>query len=109
MTPPKTIAFFGLGNTGVPKAARLAADSLGLAVYDMRSLVLARKLAAGMALGLIAKNASNVANFGYSVGALTPLADCVSGTWGKAEVGFGGKADQAEVSRPSEESNGVML
>jgi 3-hydroxyisobutyrate dehydrogenase-like beta-hydroxyacid dehydrogenase len=105
MTPTKKIAFVGLGNMGAPMAARLAASGLWVAVYDMRSRVLARKFAAGMALGLIAKYLSTVANFGYSIDALTPLADCVSRTWGKAVVAIGGEADQTEVARLSEESN----
>jgi 3-hydroxyisobutyrate dehydrogenase len=71
--------------------------------------VLTRKFCTGMALGLIAKDVSIAANFGRSIGALTPLADCVSDIWGKAEAQVGGKADQTEVARLWEEANGVTL
>ena len=71
--------------------------------------VLTRKFGTGMALGLIAKDVSIAANFGRSIGAMTPLADCVSDIWGKAEAEVGGKADQTEVARLWEESNGVTL
>ena len=71
--------------------------------------VLTRKFATGMALGLIAKDVNIAANFGRSIGAMTPLADCVSEIWGKAEAEVGGKADQTEVARLWEESSGVTL
>ncbi len=71
--------------------------------------VLTRKFATGMALGLIAKDVSIAAKFGHSIGALTPLADCVSEIWGKAVVEVGGKADQTEVARLWEDANGVTL
>ncbi len=71
--------------------------------------VLTRKFGTGMALGLIAKDVSIAANFGRSIGALTPLADCVADIWGKAEAQVGGKADQTEVARLWEEANGVTL
>jgi 3-hydroxyisobutyrate dehydrogenase len=71
--------------------------------------VLTRKFATGMALGLIAKDVSIAANFGHSIGALTPLADCVSAIWGKAAAEIGANADQTEVARLWEESNGVTL
>ena len=109
MTPTTTLALVGPGSMGVPLAARLAASGLGLAVHGMRSQVLTRKFAARMALGLIAKKASNVANIGYSIGALTPLADCVSRTWGKAVVAVSCESDKTEAARLSKESNGVTL
>lgn len=71
--------------------------------------VLTRKFGSGMALGLIAKDVAIAANFGRSIGAMTPLADCVSDIWGKAVVEVGGKADQTEVARLWEECNGVTL
>ena len=71
--------------------------------------VLTRDFATGMALGLIAKDVTIAASVGRSVGAMTPLADCVSEIWGKAEAEVGGKADQTEVARLWEESNGVTL
>ncbi len=71
--------------------------------------VLTRKFATGMALGLIAKDVSIAANFGHSIGAMTPLADCVSAIWGKAVAEIGANADQTEVARLWEESNGVTL
>lgn len=71
--------------------------------------VLTRDFATGMALGLIAKDVRIAANFGRSIGAMTPLADCVADIWGRAEVEVGGKADQTEVARLWEESNGVTL
>lgn len=71
--------------------------------------VLTRKFGTGMALGLIAKDVRIASNFGHSIGALTPLADCVSDIWGKAEAEVGGTADQTEVARLWEASNGVTL
>ena len=71
--------------------------------------VLTHKFATGMALGLITKDVSIAANFGHSIGAMTPLADCVRDLWGKAEAKFGTKADQTEVARLWEEGNGVRL
>jgi 3-hydroxyisobutyrate dehydrogenase len=71
--------------------------------------VLTRNYATGMALGLIAKDVRIAATFGHSIGAMTPLADCVADIWGKAEAEVGGKADQTEVARLWEESNGVTL
>jgi 3-hydroxyisobutyrate dehydrogenase len=71
--------------------------------------VLTRKFATGMALGLIAKDVSIAANFGRSIGAMTPLADCISQIWHQAEVEIGGDADQTEVARLWEEGNGVTL
>jgi 3-hydroxyisobutyrate dehydrogenase len=71
--------------------------------------VLTHKFGTGMALGLIAKDVAIAANFGRSIGAITPLADCVSDLWGKAEARFGAKADQTEVARLWEEGNGVRL
>jgi 3-hydroxyisobutyrate dehydrogenase len=71
--------------------------------------VLTREFATGMALGLIAKDVAIAASFGRSIGAMTPLADCVADIWGKAEAEVGGKADQTAVARLWEESNGVTL
>lgn len=71
--------------------------------------VLTRNFTTGMALGLIAKDVSIAADFGRSIGVMTPLADCVCDIWGKAEAEVGGKADQTEVARLWEESSEVML
>jgi 3-hydroxyisobutyrate dehydrogenase len=71
--------------------------------------VLTRKFATGMALGLIAKDVSIAANFGHSIGATTPLADCVRDIWGKAAAEIGANADQTEVARLWEKGNGVPL
>jgi 3-hydroxyisobutyrate dehydrogenase len=71
--------------------------------------VLTRKFATGMALGLIAKDVSIAANFGKSIGAMTPLADRVCEIWGQAEATIGGNADQTEVARLWEQGNGVRL
>ena len=40
MAPIKTIAFVGLGNMGMPMAARLAAAGFSLALYDKRDDVM---------------------------------------------------------------------
>jgi 3-hydroxyisobutyrate dehydrogenase len=71
--------------------------------------VLTRNFGTGMALGLIAKDVRIAASFGHSIGAMTPLADCVADIWGKAEAEVGGKADQTEVARLWEESSVVTL
>jgi 3-hydroxyisobutyrate dehydrogenase len=71
--------------------------------------VLTRKFATGMALGLIAKDVSIAANFGHSIGAITPLADCVRDIWGKAAAEIGANADQTEVARLWEKGNGIEL
>jgi len=71
--------------------------------------VLTHKFATGMALGLIAKDVSIAADFGHSIGAMTPLADCIRDIWGKAEVKIGGNADHTEVARLWEEGNGIRL
>jgi 3-hydroxyisobutyrate dehydrogenase len=71
--------------------------------------VLTRKFATGMALGLIAKDVSIAANFGHSIGAMTPLADCVRDIWGKAAAEIGANADQTEVARLWEKGNGIEL
>ena len=71
--------------------------------------VLTHKFATGMALGLIAKDVAIAADFGRSIGAITPLADCVSDIWGKAVAEVGAKADQTEVARLWEKGNGITL
>jgi 3-hydroxyisobutyrate dehydrogenase len=71
--------------------------------------VLTHKFATGMALGLIAKDVSIAANFGHSIGAMTPLADCVRDIWRKAATEIGVNADQTEVARLWEKGNGVRL
>ncbi len=71
--------------------------------------VLTHKFATGMALGLIAKDVSIAANFGRSIGAMTPLADRVREIWIKAEAEIGGNADQTEVARLWENGNGITL
>lgn len=71
--------------------------------------VLTHKFATGMALGLIAKDMSIAANFGHSIGAMTPLADRVRDVWVEAEAKFGANADQTEVARLWEEGNGIQL
>ncbi len=71
--------------------------------------VLTHNFATGMALGLIAKDVRIAATFGHSIGVMTPLADCVSDIWAKAEAEVGGKADQTEVALLWEESSGVTL
>ncbi len=71
--------------------------------------VLTRKFGTGMALGLIAKDVGIAADFGHSVGAATPLADCVRDIWrrGVSEVGF--DADQTEIAKLWEKAAGVTL
>ena len=71
--------------------------------------VLTRKFSTGMALGLIAKDVSIAADFGRSIGAMTPLADCLSRIWRQAEAEIGGNADQTEIAKLWEKSNGVTL
>jgi 3-hydroxyisobutyrate dehydrogenase len=71
--------------------------------------VLTRKFSTGMALGLIAKDVRIAADFGHSIGAMTPLADRVCDVWGRAEAEIGGAADQTEVARLWETANGVKL
>jgi 3-hydroxyisobutyrate dehydrogenase len=71
--------------------------------------VLTHKFATGMTLGLIAKDVSIAAKFGHSIGAMTPLADCVCEIWGKAEVEIGANADHTEVARLWEKGNGIRL
>ena len=71
--------------------------------------VLTRKFSTGMALGLIAKDVAIAANFGHSIGAMTPLADCLSRIWRQAEAEIGGNADQTEITKLWEKSNGVTL
>jgi 3-hydroxyisobutyrate dehydrogenase len=71
--------------------------------------VLTHKFATGMALGLIAKDVSIAANFGHSIGAMTPLADRIREIWVRAEAEIGGNADQTEVVRLWENDNGITL
>lgn len=71
--------------------------------------VLTHKFATGMALGLIAKDVGIAADFGKSIGAVTPLADRVLEIWRKGEAEFGPRADQTEIARLWEEGNGIKL
>lgn len=71
--------------------------------------VLTHNFTTNMALGLIAKDVSIAADFGRSIGAITPLADRVKEIWCTAADKFGGKADQTEVARLWEEGNGIRL
>lgn len=71
--------------------------------------VLTHKFSTGMALGLIAKDVSIAANFGHSIGAMTPIADRVKEVWAKAETEIGGHADHTEVARLWEAGNAVTL
>jgi hypothetical protein len=73
MMPMSTIAFVGLRKMGA--AMLIAVGGFALATYDMRPQVLARRFNAGVMLDLPAKQVSTVANFGYLIGALTPLAN----------------------------------
>ena len=61
--------------------------------------VLTRNYTTGMTLGLIAKDVAIAAKFGHAVGAMTPLVDCVSGLWNRAEAEIGGRADQTEIAK----------
>jgi 3-hydroxyisobutyrate dehydrogenase len=71
--------------------------------------VLTHKFETGMALGLIAKDVSIAANFGHSIGAMTPIADRVKEVWGRAEAEIGGKADHTEVARLWEAGTAITL
>jgi len=71
--------------------------------------VLTRKFSTGMALGLIAKDVGIAADFGRSIGAMTPLADCLSQIWRQGEREIGGAADQTEIAKLWEKANGVTL
>jgi 3-hydroxyisobutyrate dehydrogenase len=71
--------------------------------------VLTRKFGSGMALGLIAKDVSIAADFGHSIGAMTSIVDCVRDVWCKAVAEVGYNADQTEVARLWEKSNGIEL
>jgi 3-hydroxyisobutyrate dehydrogenase len=71
--------------------------------------VLTRKFSTGMALGLIAKDVGIAADFGRSIGAMTPLADCLSRIWRQAEAEIGGNADQTEIAKFWEKRDGVTL
>jgi 3-hydroxyisobutyrate dehydrogenase len=71
--------------------------------------VLTRNFATGMALGLIAKDVGIAADFGHSIGAMTPLADCLRQIWRQAESEFGPDADQTEIAKLWEKSSGVTL
>jgi 3-hydroxyisobutyrate dehydrogenase len=71
--------------------------------------VLTHKFATGMALGLIAKDVAIAAEFGKSIGAITPLAERVLEIWRKGEAEIGPRADQTEIARLWEEGNGVRL
>jgi 3-hydroxyisobutyrate dehydrogenase len=71
--------------------------------------VLTRKFATGMTLGLIAKDVAIAADFGRSIGAMTPLADRLSEIWHQGETEIGPDADQTEIAKLWEKSNGVTL
>jgi 3-hydroxyisobutyrate dehydrogenase len=61
--------------------------------------VLTREFATGMALGLIAKDVGIADDFGRSIGAMTPLADCVSQIWRQGVSEVGHDADQTEIAK----------
>jgi 3-hydroxyisobutyrate dehydrogenase len=71
--------------------------------------VLTRKFATGMALGLIAKDVGIAADFGRSLGAMTPLAVCLRQIWRQAETEIGPDADQTEIAKLWEKAGGVPL
>ena len=71
--------------------------------------VLTHKFATGMTLGFIAKDVSIAANFGHSIGAVTPLADRICEIWKNAEARIGANADQTEVARLWEDGNKIRL
>jgi 3-hydroxyisobutyrate dehydrogenase len=71
--------------------------------------ILTHKFATGMTLGLIAKDVSIAANFGRSIGAVTPLADRICEIWKNAEARIGANADQTEVARLWEDGNKIRL
>ncbi len=71
--------------------------------------VLTRKFSTGMALGLIAKDVGIAADFGRSIGAMTPLADCLSQIWRQGVSEIGHDADQTEIAKLWEKSNDVTL
>ncbi len=71
--------------------------------------VLTHKFTTGMALGLIAKDVSIAADFGHSIGAMTPLADRVREVWKTAEGKIGANADHTKVARLWEEGNEIRL
>ena len=71
--------------------------------------VLTRKFGTGMTLGLIAKDVGIVADFGRSLGAATPLADCLSQIWCQGVNDIGHDADQTEIAKLWEKAGGVTL
>lgn len=71
--------------------------------------VLTRRFGTGMALGLIAKDVGIAADFGRSIGAATPLADCLADLWRKGEREIGATADQTEIVKLWEKAAGVTL
>lgn len=71
--------------------------------------VLTRKFGTGMALGLIAKDVRIAADFGRSIGAMTPLADCLSEIWHKGEREIGATVDQTEIVKLWEKGGGLTL
>jgi 3-hydroxyisobutyrate dehydrogenase len=71
--------------------------------------VLTRKFSTGMALGLSAKDVAIAADFGHWLGAATPLADCLSEIWRRAECEIGAEADQTEIAKLWEKAGGVTL
>jgi 3-hydroxyisobutyrate dehydrogenase len=71
--------------------------------------VLTRKFATGMALGLIAKDVGIAVDFGRSLGAATPLADCLREIWRRGVTDIGYDADQTEIVKLWEKAGGVTL
>ncbi len=71
--------------------------------------VLTRKFATGMALGLIAKDVGIAADFGHSIGAMTPLADRLAEIWRQGVSEVGHDADQTEIAKLWEKGGGVTL
>jgi 3-hydroxyisobutyrate dehydrogenase len=71
--------------------------------------VLTRKFATGMALGLIAKDVGIAADFGHSIGAMTPLADRLAEIWRQGVSEIGHDADQTEIAKLWEKGGGVTL
>jgi 3-hydroxyisobutyrate dehydrogenase len=71
--------------------------------------VLTHKFATGMALGLIAKDVGIAADFGHSIGAMTPLADRLAEIWRQGVSEIGHDADQTEIAKLWEKGGGVTL
>lgn len=71
--------------------------------------VLTHKFATGMALGLIAKDVTIVADFARSIGAAAPLAEQVRDIWIEARNTIGATADQTEIVKFWERRSDVSL